>query len=550
MRRHGSWSTGVPGMTGVPEPSPSGLGWFAVQRLPPLLAAFEKEIDGVREAQDIEYIHRMRVASRRLRAALPLFKSCFPPKTYARWMREITGITRALGEARDSDVQIAFLTRFRKKNAPRQAAGAGGAEAGPDPLGPAIAYLLQDLQERRRQLQVSVLLALDRLERSGVIGGMHAAFAGMGTAPGRRRPVQAAAYEIPTVAALRIGTRLATMRSFEPWIDHADAVAEHHAMRIAAKKLRYTMEVYGPVYRLGLKKPHARVKRVQEILGDLHDCDVWIDQVTRLLLRERGRLRSGKGERRPDTATLASLRLFLRDREQTRIVLHRRFRRYWQSLERQKTWDDIRTTLVSGRKVRFIPSRPGSDEEIRKACEAFSALWPEGQSHSRTVAGLATHLFDQLRGLHAMNDHDRLLLECAGLLHDIGWANGGRKHQVRSARWIFSAGSLPLDMQDRIVVGLLALAHRGKDKPGAHPLFALLNDADQVKVLRLAAILRIADGLDCLHTGAVEACDCQVEGPVITCGIRALTDITAEKDRARSRADLFSKAFGRDLVIA
>jgi CHAD domain-containing protein len=82
------------------------------------------------------------------------------------------------------------------------------------------------------------------------------------------------------------------MRSFEPWVTQADAVAEHHAMRIAAKKLRYTMEVYGPVYRLGLKKPHARVKKVQEILGDLHDCDVWIDGVTRLLLRERSRMRS------------------------------------------------------------------------------------------------------------------------------------------------------------------------------------------------------------------------------------------------------------------
>jgi CHAD domain-containing protein len=87
-----------------------------MQRLPPLLEAFEKEIEGVRAAEDIEYIHRMRVASRRLRAALPLFLSCLPQKQYARWMKEITGITRALGEARDADVQIAFLARFRKKS--------------------------------------------------------------------------------------------------------------------------------------------------------------------------------------------------------------------------------------------------------------------------------------------------------------------------------------------------------------------------------------------------------------------------------------------------
>ena len=111
------WNTGAAGMTlpVKPEPAPHGLCWFAVQRLPPLLDAFTREIDGVRLAEDPEYIHRMRVATRRLRAALPLFRSCFTPKQYQRWMRDITRITRALGEARDADVQIAYLRKFLKK---------------------------------------------------------------------------------------------------------------------------------------------------------------------------------------------------------------------------------------------------------------------------------------------------------------------------------------------------------------------------------------------------------------------------------------------------
>ena len=52
---------------------------------------------------------------------------------------------------------------------------------------------------------------------------------------------------------------------YERWVHNPDAVAEHHAMRIAAKKLRYTMETYAPVYRRNLKKPLARVKKIQEI---------------------------------------------------------------------------------------------------------------------------------------------------------------------------------------------------------------------------------------------------------------------------------------------
>ena len=89
------------------------LVWYA--KTARLLDAFTCEITGVKEAQDIEYIHRMRVASRRLRAALPLFSSCFPDKQYTKWMKEITKITRALGDARDADVQIAFLQKSLKK---------------------------------------------------------------------------------------------------------------------------------------------------------------------------------------------------------------------------------------------------------------------------------------------------------------------------------------------------------------------------------------------------------------------------------------------------
>ncbi len=98
------------------EPSPVRAQCvFGIQRLLPLLEAFSKEIEGVKNAQDIEHIHRMRVASRRLRAALPLFVSCMPEKKYHQWLLEIQKITQALGYARDTDVQIAFITKLLKR---------------------------------------------------------------------------------------------------------------------------------------------------------------------------------------------------------------------------------------------------------------------------------------------------------------------------------------------------------------------------------------------------------------------------------------------------
>jgi CHAD domain-containing protein len=526
----------------------SGLCWFGTRQLPPLVDAFEKEIEGVRKAEDIEYIHRMRVASRRLRAALPLFRPCFPQKQYARWMDEITEITRALGEARDADVQIAFLLKYRKKN------GAARKNGTPVPGGtvnsrePAIAFLLQDLRKRRKQYQVHVLSALEAPEKSRVMPEIRTTVAAM-AGELRRAPVQAAAYGLPTVAALRIGTRLAAMRSFEPWISHPDAVAEHHAMRIAAKKLRYTMEAYGPLYRLGLGRPIARVRMVQEILGDIHDCDVWIDQVTRLLLRERGRFRSPDGGKGPNTATLASLRVFLRDREQKRVLLHRRFMRYWQSLLRNRIWEELILSLASGRKQRYIPAHSPTEEECRAACEALAATYPEGLLHHRTVTRLALMLFDSFLPLHRMDPHDRLLLECAGMLHDIGWQKGERRHNARSARRIFSSESLPLDIVDRSSAGLIALAHRGPVRIDTHPLWSLIPPGEQEKVTRLAAILRIADGLDYLHQGSVQEVHGIVESEVVYCDVVSPSDVTREKERARSKSGLFVTAFKRGLVI-
>ncbi|MFQ6042085.1 MAG: CHAD domain-containing protein, partial [Candidatus Poribacteria bacterium] len=58
------------------------------------------------EADDIEYVHRMRVASRRLRSGFALFEECFPPKRLKRWRKQIRRVTRALGDARYTDVQI------------------------------------------------------------------------------------------------------------------------------------------------------------------------------------------------------------------------------------------------------------------------------------------------------------------------------------------------------------------------------------------------------------------------------------------------------------
>jgi len=541
-------------MTVPDKPAPvSATCMFAVQRLSLLLAAFEKEIAGVKAADDIEPIHRMRVASRRLRAALPLFESCFPQKKYRRWMQEIKTITQSLGAARDTDVQIAFLEKIiRKKN--RQAKQAGGEnepvvrEAG-DPAG-VEQVLLSSLKKKRAGLQKDVLRTLAALEKSRVIPDMEETFRQMGTPPVPSRRQRPRPYGIAPVAAGRISDRLTTLLEFSPWVHNPDAVAEHHATRIAAKKLRYTMEVYSPVYRLGLRKPLARVKKIQEILGDIHDCDVWIDTVTLLLLKERSEPRFDRTAGTQGTGRIAGLRQFLLERERERRTLYRRFVFLWDSLARTRLWDELRQSLLSGCRTKFAPRGLITEDTILAQVLEMRQVYPEGERHSDRVTALALSLLDCLAPLYPIDDHTRFMFRCAALLHDIGWHAGQKGHAARSREMIIAHEQLLLTVAERGIVGLVAGAHRGKARPVFRGIFTLLSPGRQQDVLVLSAILRVADGLDFLHTDSVKSLSCTITEHEIVIHPETDTGAGAEIGRAYQKADLLRQIFSRELVIA
>jgi CHAD domain-containing protein len=92
---------------------------------------------GVLDLDDIERLHDMRVATRRLRAALEVFRPCFPRKSYRRTLKPLKALAGALGERRDRDVAIEFLE--------------GLAEGVPAADRARLEILLERLREEQRQ---------------------------------------------------------------------------------------------------------------------------------------------------------------------------------------------------------------------------------------------------------------------------------------------------------------------------------------------------------------------------------------------------------------
>ncbi|HNX17181.1 MAG TPA: CHAD domain-containing protein [Methanoregula sp.] len=520
---------------------------FGAGRLLPSIDVISKEIDGVRSDDDIEHIHNMRVASRRLRAALPLFSACFPEKEYRFWMREIKKITRALGAARDTDVRIAFLKKYLKaREVPVPKDTDGPAPAQSDARNHLYGYLSR-LKKQRGALQHEVVSVIDEFEKTQVIPGIRAACPAL-AGSGRKRPGRYSGL-VP-VAADHIGKRRAGVFRYAPFVHNPDAVFEHHAMRIAAKKLRYTMETYAPLYRNNLKKEIAGIKKLQELLGSIHDCDVWIEQMTLAITKQRSRRHPDGDLPGAGVSAIAPYRELLADREHERARFYRQLVRYWDTLLSAGFWDKLDRTLLEGQKKVHSYHPPASDNDEKEAFVRLLAVAPEQAAHSRTVAGLALRLFDELSPLHGLSPRDRTLLLYAALVHDIGWTAGQAGHQKKSAELILSCGDLPVPVREQGIIALVAGLHGANEEFRPTGFWYLLSPSDQHRVRALAAILRVADGLDYLHAGTVTDLHCTIGATEVQCSPVCTGDALTEKARAAKKSALFTDVFGKTLVIS
>ena len=107
----------------VPVEPEEPFGLAARRVLPVRALELVEQVPGVRRGDDIEHLHDLRVAARRLRAVLEVFEGAFPKKRHARVLREVKQHTERMGDARDLDVQLEFLDRFLEAAAPGERPG-------------------------------------------------------------------------------------------------------------------------------------------------------------------------------------------------------------------------------------------------------------------------------------------------------------------------------------------------------------------------------------------------------------------------------------------
>jgi exopolyphosphatase/guanosine-5'-triphosphate,3'-diphosphate pyrophosphatase len=196
-------------------------------------------------------------------------------------------------------------------------------------------------------------------------------------------------------------------------------------------------------------------------------------------------------------------------------------------------------------------ARKLGDERTRRfdSAHALARRFGAPESHQNNVASLALGLFDGLAELHGFEPADRDALFAAALVHDVGRAIAVSGHHKHGAYIVANAELAGWRDEEIDLIAALVRYHRKSLPKPTHPEWAAASAALRDKIGKLAAILRLADGLDRRRLGVVSGVDVRVTAGSVLLRLDALQDISAEIDGATFKSDFFVKFFGRAIAF-
>jgi triphosphatase len=259
---------------GPPQFGPTGVddsltaGELAFRVLREQFAFFLAHEPGTRIGEDPEELHDMRVAARRMRAAMKIFEMPLPVRAQ-RFRNEFKWIAGALGEVRDLDVQLARLDSWISS------ASSGDKEP--------LEALRAVFQARRKKARRLMLRRLDSRRYARLVESF-GAFLERGPsrrAQASRRPILAAAPDL-------VRKPYRKMRKLGDPLTEESSGEEYHELRKKGKRLRYALEFLSAIYGDPAKDLIKALKELQDVLGDHQDAEVAVAHL-RELAASRGR---------------------------------------------------------------------------------------------------------------------------------------------------------------------------------------------------------------------------------------------------------------------
>jgi len=153
--------------------------------------------------------------------------------------------------------------------------------------------------------------------------------------------------------------------------------------------------------------------------------------------------------------------------------------------------------------ARITPTVADPGEARERSVREFAERCHYEEGHATQVQRLALRLFDAVGARLGCGPDERQTLGDAALLHDVGYHINYDRHHKHSYHLILHAELLGITPSEQVVIANVARYHRGAPPKKKHRNFSGLDKDLRDRILRLSAILRVADGLDRGHVGAV-----------------------------------------------
>jgi exopolyphosphatase / guanosine-5'-triphosphate,3'-diphosphate pyrophosphatase len=180
----------------------------------------------------------------------------------------------------------------------------------------------------------------------------------------------------------------------------------------------------------------------------------------------------------------------------------------------------------------------------------LEAQYHPGFAHTKHVARLSLEIWDALAdaGVHPGDPEERELLWAAAMLHDIGTAIDYDDHHKHSRYLILNAGLPGFSPRETALIGQAARYHR-KGQPSLGAFAPLARKGDEELLNRCAAVLRLAEQLERPRDQTVRHARVMVDDGRVELRLQSKADVTISRWGAQRQADVFRRAFGRELSV-
>ena len=189
------------------------------------------------------------------------------------------------------------------------------------------------------------------------------------------------------------------------------------------------------------------------------------------------------------------------------------------------------------------------DSQIIASARNLLRKYHGDEKHAECVRMVCVKLFDTLKEEIGLGDHERTLLETAAILHDIGSFIRFDHHNIHSNYIIKNSEIFGLSRNDNKIVAEIAKYHKGSSVPQDDESYQMMSRPDRMTILKLTAIVRIADALDRGHIQKFNDFSIKIQQNTVVIHTKKSSNTILEKIALSEKSGMFESVFGYKVIL-